>query len=434
MIAETTRLPAPIPVFPFQETTTLNAGAFHVAGLLIHLATVFLVFGFLNAVVRNLAGACAGALFFAIHPLQVEPVVWISAMNYPLGGLWAVAALWLYREFARAVDRQWSPRAGLTYAAALLCFALSLTALPLAVGLPFAALAIDHWIIGRKIGQVLRSLALWFVLAAGWVVVTSIAMNAPSPPEVTHVPVWTRLFVAGDAVAFYLAKLFVPVSLGMDYGRTPAFIQTHALFWCELLVPVGITAALWRFVRDPFYKGIWLVFLAGLLPVLGLIPFEFQKYSTVADRYMYLALLAPSLLIARVVSARPLTVRILAACSIGVIALGALTFLQTFSWYSSITLLIHAVEVNPTSFPALNNLAAAYLTEGRPDLAIAPLRQALTLQPRDPAAHRNLALALCRVGQYDEADREIQESLALEPDNPQSQRILELIRTQANQP
>src|SRR5207302_490970 len=102
--------------------------------------------------------------------------------------------------------------------------------------------------------------------------------------------------IAGDALAFYLYKFVCPTALTLDYARKPAWMINHVWFYWTWLAPAGAAAAirLWRPGRR-WLGAAALLLLAGLLPVLGLVPFEFQGYSTVADHYMYLAMLGPSL-------------------------------------------------------------------------------------------------------------------------------------------
>ena len=92
-------------------------------------------------------------------------------------------------------------------------------------------------------------------------------------------PLWQRPFIAGDALAFYLAKMLLPWRLGIDYGRSPLFVLDHAWGYLTWLVPVGLGLLLWRLRRRyPMLCLAAALFVAGLLPTLGLVPFLFQTF------------------------------------------------------------------------------------------------------------------------------------------------------------
>src|SRR5207244_11687944 len=128
---------------------------------------------------------------------------------------------------------------------------------------------------------------IWLALAIAGAIVAKLSQPARFAGIV--VPLWTRPFIAGDALAFYLRKLVWPLRLGVDYGREPA--PTLASHWPYVtsIVPITIAVMLWikRRAWTPALAGA-VVFGLGLLPVLGFVPFDFQIYSTVADHYLYL--------------------------------------------------------------------------------------------------------------------------------------------------
>src|SRR5205823_5816266 len=113
------------------------------------------------------------------------------------------------------------------------------------------------------------------------------------------VSVWKRPLLAADALMFYLRQVFFPARLGFDYGRSPDWVLAHGRAW--IAVGVLANAAIIIFFALPRKAPAVIaaaIFTAGLLPVLGLVPFDFQVYSTVADHYAYLAMLGPALAVA----------------------------------------------------------------------------------------------------------------------------------------
>jgi protein O-mannosyl-transferase len=260
--------------------TDLRPGPFHLLNLLIHTAAVVLVFALLKELGAGVWPAWAGAALFAIHPLQVEPVAWVGGMNNLLCGVFCIAALWQYLIYAKAARG-----GGWHYAAATVFFAAALACKPIALMLPAVAAAIDLGIVRRPLSMVLPPMCLWAAMAFQG---ATIARTAQPSAQAAATPWADKAMVAVDAVGFYSAKLVAPVHLAMDYERTPAWVVAHRTeVWRGALVLLaGVIVCLFR-------GGAWLriplaVALLALIPVLGLAAFDFQYYSTVADRYMYL--------------------------------------------------------------------------------------------------------------------------------------------------
>lgn len=409
---------------------------FHAANVLVHAANAILVFLILELLLaragppeerRRSLGALAGALLFAVHPLQVEPVAWATGMKDLLAGFLSLLAL---REHLRG-------RAVSAFAA----FALALLAKPSAVALPFVAAVVDVGLLRRAPRSAARSLAPWFLLAAAWVFVSRWAQ--PAEPELAG-PLWARPFIAGDALWFYLRKLAWPAALAPDYGRMPA-LQVRSPWLFAAWIPAGALAwAAWR--KGGVLACAFGVFAAGLLPVLGLAPFHHQLISTVADRYLYLSMLGPALALAWLVTG-PLAPGLAAA---GLVALGALSFRQAAFWRDTGTIFERTLEVNPASASALmnlgyglgkagdypramalyarlmalrpsgrarNNLGNILFWQGRIDEALAQYR--LALDSREPSdvvdAHNNVGLMLSRKGDAAGAASHYAEALRLDP-------------------
>ena len=258
-------------------TQALNPHVFHVANLILHLANVLLVFALLKQSVPNIWAASAGALLFGVHPLQGESVAWVSELRGLLSGMFALLALGQYLEFAES--RAWG-----CFAVATAAFGLALLAKPSAVAVPLLALALTIWGLGLPWKRCVPPLALWAAMALGCVLANR-TVQSVSPQ--LFLPLWQRFFVAGDALAFYLAHLAWPARLGIDYGRSPFVVLAHPWGYWTWLVPALLGACLWAGRRRwPLLLTSGALFLLALLPTLGLVPFAFQLASTVADRYV----------------------------------------------------------------------------------------------------------------------------------------------------
>jgi protein O-mannosyl-transferase len=386
---------------------------FHLLNILAHAAAAVLTFDLLRALLRRirLAGSTTGAFFaallFALHPVQVESVAWASGLKDVLGGVFSIAALLLYVHVDSSAG---TGGRRLRLFGALLCGVVAMLSKPGAVMLPVAALAIDVTC-NRKtlVKALLRALPL-FVVAAVMVIVTVDVQTVVQVPPVLW---WQRPLVAGDAVAFYAAKLLVPIGLGPDYGRTPVRALASGAVFLHCLIAVAIIVAIvaaWR--RRPIVALGLAFFLLFLLPVLGLATFSYQTHSTVADHYLYL----PMAGIALVAGAGLMALRPQVRRGVGILVccvLTALTLRQLPVWRDSVSLFTRMVEINPQSSGSHNNLGMAYAQLMRLDQAAAEFRRAIVLSPGDTSAHTNLAALLFEWSDYRGAIREASISLAI---------------------
>ena len=398
------RLDAPSPGLT-DSGALLDPHVFHAANLLLHLGSVLLAF----FVLRRLTGAAlpsaAGALLFAVHPLQVESVAWASELRGILAGFLGLAAILLYIDFTRTQGR-------MPYGLALLAALLAMLSKPSAAALPLVLLVLDRFALGRDWRRAVLALAPFLALSIPFLVLAPLAQ--PVDPTVVT-PLWQRPLVAADALAFYLQKLVLPVGLGIDYGRSPAAVLSAWWGWLSWLVPAAIAVAAWLLRRRlPWLLPAVLIPALVLAPVLGLVPFAFQHYSTVADRYAYLALLGPAFGVA--CGLRDLEVRarlLYPTTAVALAALAALTFVQAGTWTDTQTLMRHAIEVNPRSDVAYNNLGIVLGQHGRLEEAKAVLLKSISLSRTQYQAHSNLGNVLFLQHHPDEAIAEYRTSIAI---------------------
>jgi hypothetical protein len=372
--------------------TALDPTLYHLANLVCHAISSLLVYAILRSVFEVRLPAALGAALFAIHPIQVEAVGWISGLKDILGGLFGFLAIWFYIR---------RPESCRQYLFATLAFIAAMLCKPAAVGVPLVAGAIAWIMLRRPVPVILRSLVPWLILASPVIVITRIAQPAS---EAAGLFAWYRRpLVTGDALAFYLGKLVWPVSFALDYGRT-----LRSFTW---IVPVSLAIVL--FVarrRAPALLAAGLVSLAALLPVLGLVPFDFQIYSTVADHYAYAAMLGPAIAAAWAVQRW----RFAATLALPVLAcLATFTFRQTLRWHDTRSLLNHTLAINPRSWMAHINLSADALLRDDPGPALVHARAALRLRPGDSDIHVNLGRALGLQGDFVGAEIEFRRAIEL---------------------
>ena len=408
-----------------------DPGLFHGFNLVLHLLSVLVLWRILLlllnrskqteiGVADNLDtlplswAACGGALLFAIHPIQVEPVSWAAGMKDLLFGLFSLVAVWnylLYVDAKTLPGRRSRPR--LHYGFATGAYLLALLSKPTAVVVPVMVGLLAGWAWRRTWREQLSGLWVWFIIAVAWGILTRWVQTGAG--LTFEPPLWARPLIAGDAVAFYLYKLIVPLRFGPDYGRTPQYVLGHGWLFITGLVPYIIAIWLWlKRKRLPWLGAAAGIFVVVLLPVSGLISFEFQRYSTVADRYVYLAMIGPAFALAWVLTWPK---KKFAAIG-GIIILGF--FLLSSSrqvpyWRDTQTFFEHALQLNPNSFLALNNLGFALAYQGKDVDAIRLFKEALRIEPESAVTHSNLANALVRQGKLEEGIQHYSEALRLVP-------------------
>jgi tetratricopeptide (TPR) repeat protein len=386
----------------------LTASLFHRLNLLLHLGNVLVVYRLGLMVVRagegepaghRVLAVAAGTLLFGVHPLQVEAVAWVTGLKDVLCGWWALVAVWQYLAYLQALQgwRQWSH-----YGLATGAFGLALLSKPAAVVVPGIAWLLAVGSMGQPWRQGLRALWSWFLLTAVWSVWTKVQQPDTALNYIT--PWWGRPVVAADTIVFYLGKVVWPVALGPDYGRTPQMVLGHAWSWITGLMMVGLGCVMWWKRQQWAAAGVVAgVFVVAILPVAGLVPFVFQTYSTVADRYVYLAMLGPALGLAWVLRRLGSRHTIWALSLVVLMLLGWRSTGQVQVWRDTITLFTHALQINPHSALASNNLGWMLARQGQLDTAIAYFTQALRLKPALREAHYNLGKALATQGKLEEA-------------------------------
>ncbi len=360
------------------------------------------------------------ALLFALHPVHVESVAWITEEKNTLSLVFYLAAALVYLQF----DEHRRSRA---YVGALLLFVCSLGCKTVTATLPAALLVVFWWKRGRlEWRRDVLPLLPWFAAGAAgglfssWVERTYVGAQGAD----FHLSAAGRVLVAGRAIWFYLGKLAWPFGLNFVYPRWPV----DAGVWWQWLFPlgaVGLGVALWmlrRRTRAPL--AAFLLFAGSLFPVLGFVNLYGALYSWVWDHWQYLADLAPLALAAaglvRVwnwLAGRLAWSGLVPATALAVL-LGALTWAHCGMFHDDQTLYRTTLARNPGCWMAHNNLGLLLMDlPGRLPDAVAEYEEALRLQPESAEAHDNLGAAWARMpGRLNEAIAQYEVALRLQPD------------------
>lgn len=403
-----------------------NPLGYHIVNVAMHAAGAVLLW----LVLRRLSvpGAFFAAAIFAVHPVHVESVAWVTERKNVLSGVFYFASLLAYLRFAR-VDRPRfaGPREWRFYVAAVALFGCALLSKTVTCSLPAAILLILWWKRERLAWRDVVPLLPMFAIGAAMGLTTAWVERHHVGAEGAD---WSlsfvgRCLVAGRAAWFYAGKLIWPASLTFIYPRW----QIDTGQWRLFAYPAGVLAVvgtLWV-LRKRLGKGplvAVLFFLGTLTPALGFIDVYPMRYSFVADHFQYLASIGLIVLFAAVLS-RILTPRgsgrRRSAFALGAQAsvlglLAVLTWRQGHIYADARTLWTDTLEKNPSAWIAHNNLANLLFDRGQADLPVGHYAEALRLRPDYPEAQHNLGVALARSGKTDEAIEHYRQALRLAPD------------------
>jgi len=425
-------LDSPSQYFPLVYTTFriehalwgLNPTGYHWVNLLLHISNALLVWLVLARL--KVPGAWLAGAIFALHPVQVESVAWITERKNVLMGFFFSLTLLAWIAFIDAkTKRRW-----LFYGLGLVLYLFALSAKTTACTLPvalFLILWLQHKPINwKRLIQIIPFLVLGIAmggLAMWW----ERYHQGTSRAVFTFLSPVERVLVASRAVWFYLSKLIWPSNLTFIYPRWD-IAPTHPLNYVWLLAGIIACAAIY-FLRRYLGRGAEVAaafFVAALSPVLGFIMLYTFRYTFVADHYQYLACIGPiALASAGLVNLadtfKNRRILILGAALLVPAVLATLTWRQAAMYGNIETLWRTTLARNPSCWMAHNNLGIVLFGKGQLDDAIAHYRTTLEMQPNFWDADYNLGSALLGKGQVDEAIFYCDKAVTMQPNDPDAQ-------------
>ena len=421
-------LDSPSQYFPLTYTTFwverriwgLNPTGYHWVNILLHGANALLAWSLLRRL--RVPGAWLAAALFALHPVNVESVAWITERKNVLMGFFFLLALLAWdRCVSTESRRQWQ-----WYTAALLLYALALFSKTTACTLP-AALFLLLWLKGqpitwRRVWQIVPFVVLG--IAMGLVTIWWERYHQGTAGSEFAIAPIERILIASRAVWFYLGKLCWPVDLMFSYPRW-SISANDPWDYGWLLLSIAAAVAIW-FARRLAGRSIEvaaLFFVATLSPMLGFFMLWTFRFTFVADHYQYISTLGPLALAAAAIvrgsrwvgKSGTLLLPIVSAALLS--ALAALTWNQSGMYRDLETLWRTTIARNPGSWMAYNNLGTTLLNSGKVEAAIAQFAKALEVEPAYATAHNNLGNALLRLGRADESLAHLRKAVELEPRN-----------------
>ncbi len=391
-----------------------NPGVHHAGNLALHIANSLLLFWVLFRMTGAPRRSFVVAALFALHPLHVESVAWISARKDVLSTLFWLLTMWAYLGYVRR------PSPG-RYLPVLGFFALGLMSKAMLVTLPAVLLLIDLWPLDRKRHPrlLLEKLPLLAVsLAASYVAVLA-QSGAGAVKTLDALSVPARMINAVIACSGYVWKMLVPIKLSIFYPH-----DSDPALWVVLVsgLFVGVATYLALHLRKthPYVLFGWSWYLISLLPVIGIVQIGAQS---MADRYTYLPLIGLFVVaawglpeLAPVADWRRSAV--FATTFVVICACMLLTERQVRHWKNSATLFGHAVSVTANNYLAHHKLGEAMLEQGRNDDAAEEFSNALRIKPNLGAAHDKLGLILVEAGRFSEAIDRFDQALRANPNDP----------------
>jgi protein O-mannosyl-transferase len=447
----------------------LRAGGHHLTSLLLHAANAVLLFLLLNRMTGALWRSAFVAALFALHPLHVESVAWVSERKDVLSTFFGLLAIGAYAFYGKAENRKQKARTSTQsqalrvtstlrsattedgfhvsrfYLLCLLLYALSLMSKPMLITLPFLLLLLDYWPNQRfqlstqhstfeTVLPFIRDKVPFLLFAVGSIVITFLAQRgggAVVPLE--EYPFGWRLMNAVMGYWGYLAKLVWPAGLNFLYLAHPWPVWQVLL---AALALAGITALVLGLGRSrPYLLVGWLWYLVALVPVIGLVQVGNQS---AADRYTYVPLIGCLIMLAwgsyglleRRADAR---VFLAAAAVLALLGCVVATRLQLDHWRTGAAVFERAIQCDRNNFAAHYYLGNAWFEQGKFQAAEAEYRAALGIRPRYADARANLGLALSKQGKTEEALTNYLAALQLQPQHAEAHKNLGVLLAERGQ-
>jgi Flp pilus assembly protein TadD, contains TPR repeats len=431
----------------------LSPWPYHLLNVFLHAGSAILLWQVLRQL--NVRGAWLGAALWALHPVMVQSVAWVTELKNTQSGFFYLLSIFCFLKSDAATQgpaisssplRRSGDRRSLLFASSLVFFILATLSKPSVVMLPVVLFLCIWWRTGRTHRHDVLALAPFVVISALASVWTIFEQKFHAGATGTEwAQTWPdRLIIAGRAIWFYLAKLIWPHPLIFIYPRWE-IDSSQVTAYLPLLAALGGLLGLWlnraKWSRTVFFAAAY--YVVSLFPVLGFFSVYFFRYSFVSDHFQYLASMGPLALAGagivtalerfgetpsrsasdtdalqfsrNIAAVRSKSLLVLATAGTCLLLLVVLTWRQTAVYHDLVTLYTATLTRNPGCWMAQYNLGIALNEQGDTDGAIAHYRQALDLRPSYGEAHYNLGRLLVQKGQVDEAIPHYEKALEINP-------------------
>jgi tetratricopeptide (TPR) repeat protein len=387
----------------------VRPGPHHLTSLVLHVVNSLLLFGVLWRLTGAQYRSAFVAALFALHPMHVESVAWISERKDVLSTFFWFLGVWAYTDYVR--EKKWT-----RYALVLLCLTLGLMSKPMLVTFPFALLLLDYWPLQRRLDArlIVEKIPLFALVAASSVVTFLAQSRSGAVSALAALPLTSRVANAAIAYVGYIRKIVWPTQLAVLYPYSRDFGWRLGVA-VVLLIAVTILAISAR--RHRYVLVGWLWYLGTLVPVIGIVQVGIQS---MADRYTYVPSIGLFIIVAwgvpDLLVALPWRRSALLAAAAVVISACALTArAQVQYWKDSLTLWEHAAGVTPRDAHVETALGSVLSEKGNVAEATAMFMDALELEPSFAEAHNKLGVALADQGHVAEAIPQYEAAIRFKP-------------------
>ncbi len=390
-----------------------GAGGYHATNVLLHATSTVLLFEVLRRATGRRWPSALVACLFAVHPVHVESVAWVTERKDTLSTVFLMLTLWSYGAYAAR------PTVG-RYLITVLVFACGLMSKPMLITVPFLLLLVDLWPLGRlrdvPPGRLLLEKLLFLMLAVPSALVAMASghhLDVDAHAPLAGIAIGERLANASESYVLYLWKTVWPTGLGVLYpdpGPPPPWRAALAALALVAMTLFAIRMA----DRRPWLTAGWLWYVVALLPVSGIVRIG---HFVMADRFTYVPLVGIFVAVAwgldELTNARRL---VASGVALAVAALIVVARIQIDYWRNSLTLFEHTIAVTRANPVTQYMLGLALAERGRTDEAIARYTESLRLRPGYAHAHTSLGLLLFEKGRIDDAITQYTIALREDPD------------------
>ncbi len=388
----------------------LNASGYHVTNLILHILSTLLLFWLFNRMTNQIWPSAFVAALFALHPLHVESVAWISERKDVLSAFFWMLTLCFYVYYT---EKPMIKR----YLLVFFSFILALMSKPMVITLPVVMILLDYWPLRRFQSQKanwvwwqVREKLLFAVLSLSLVIVNLYPSNAPFAGK--HFSLGDRLANIPVSFITYLEKTFWPHDMAVFYPLTN-HIPLWQVWGASMLIIMISIAVIAMAKRLPYLFVGWLWFAITLIPVIKLVQ---VGNDAMADRYHYLPSIGLAIMLAWGIPYLIKNKKILFTASIAaIILLTVIARQQCGYWKDSLHLFIHTLQVTTENYVAHANLATALAEKGNFNKAIYHYNKAIRMDPSAPINYGHRGKAFAELDKHDLAIADFNKAIALAP-------------------
>ncbi len=391
-----------------------NSSTYHLLNILIHVLNSILVYKLLQLIVKNKNASFIGALFFLLHPVQIESVAWVSELRGVLSTFWGL--IFLFMHIKKNMDPALKKRMR-HYIIQYIFLLLAVTSKPTAIAFPVIAFIFDYLYFKRPLKTSIYSFLPALIVIIPVSIITVLVQPGDEQSSITS-PLWMRPFIASDSINFYLQKILWAHPLATSYGRTNNILMNEWWFYLTPVIPISILFfTIKQYRRHPLMLISFLIFIIGFLPVSGIIRHAYQSWSNVADRFIYFSIFGFSVILAYGLSSQKTSKYLIYPSIILLVAYFFYgKFYQVPVWKNSVTLWTHNIKHYPEEPRSYLCLADKYVKQDKTKKAITLYTKGLNIK-KDAGGYNSRGNAYASLGDYNKALNDYNMSILLDSNN-----------------